>query len=332
MAQSRLSMLPGVAAASVMHGGVPPSGYLSGAFFDNAIVDVDGATVPPGAEQRAVWFAAMPGFFDAMGMRLVRGRDVDRRDMQGAPPVAVVNEALARRLFGSADPIGKRIGFSPQVSMQIVGVVRARRFLAPRDTARLLVFVPYLQDPSLRFAHAETMFAIRTLDDPRLAADQIRSALIATDNRVPIERLATADQELSRALAEEKLIETCAILLAALAMALGCAGIYGVVSYGISQRTMEFGVRGALGASPADVLVMIVMEASRPVVAGAVAGTLLAVVAAKVVEARLYDISGHDAPTYFAAILIILAAGVLAALVPALRAARLAPATALRAE
>jgi predicted permease len=172
--QERIAGLPGVISASPSHGGVAPTGFMNGVFFDSAIRSVDEQTIEPGAEQRALWYVVGPGFFDAMGMRLAAGRDFTAHDTDARPRVAVINETMARRYFGAENPVGKRFGLKPDLTFEIVGVVKAEKYNSPRDTNRLLFFLPYAQDPNFRSVRDEMLLAVRTQGRPADMAERIR--------------------------------------------------------------------------------------------------------------------------------------------------------------
>src|SRR5262249_23496038 len=129
--QERVSALPGVLAASPSHGGIAPTGFMNGVFFDSAVWFVGEQEIEPGAERRALWYVVAPGFFDAMGMRLAAGRDFTANDTEAAPRVAIINETMARRCFGNENPIGKRVDAKRDLKVEIVRVGKAQQYNPP---------------------------------------------------------------------------------------------------------------------------------------------------------------------------------------------------------
>lgn len=330
--QERISSLPGVMSASLSHGGNPPTGFMSGVFLDSPIRLVEGQTIQPGEERRALWYVAAPRFFEAMGMTLVAGRDFTAYDNETAPQVAIINEAMARHYFGHENPIGKHFGFSPIRPIEIVGVVKAEKFNSPRDENRMLVFLPSRQDPNARFAHGDMLLAVRINSNPTSLASRIRQELHEIDPDLPVLRINTMEEELDRSLVQERLVAALAGFFGALAVVLACIGLYGVLSYTTARRTNEIGIRLALGATRANVLCMILRESLSLVGIGIAIGLTATLASMRLIATLLFGISAADPLTMVAALLLLSAVAALAAFLPARRAAQVDPMIALRCE
>src|SRR5262245_5701548 len=217
--QERIAALPGVVRVSPSHGGISPTGFMNGVFFDSAIRFVNEQAIEPGAELRALWYVVAPGFFDAMGMRLAAGRDFTAHDTDAAPRVAVINEMMARRYFGAENPIGKRFGLKRDLTFEIVGVLKAEKYNSPRDENRLLFFLPSTQDPNA-YPRDEMLLAVRTQGRPGDLAERVRQELRRIDANLPVVSVTTMEEELGRALAQERLLATLASCFGLLALSL----------------------------------------------------------------------------------------------------------------
>ena len=273
-----------------------------------------------------------PGFLKTMRMRLLLGRDIGERDTAKAPAVAVVNESLARKLFGHRNPLEGRFSFGqefdPKHAVQIVGVVEDAKFKDIRSQAPLTAFFPFAQEGGSGAMH----FAVRAAGDPSQLAPSVRRAVAELDPGLALSEVKTQDQQIDEALAEEKLIARLASFFGALALALAAVGLYGTMSYTVGRRTNEMGIRVALGASRKQILKMVLREAFTPVLMGIVLGLPLALAAGRLVANQLYGLKTSDPPTLSAAIFLLVAVASLAAYLPARRASKVDPMVALRYE
>lgn len=284
------------------------------------------------ARESVVIDAATPGFFDAMGMQLSRGRDLAASDAPDGIPVAVVNEAFVRRYWPDADPLGRRFTFGdPQdpatTWLEIVGVVRDARRSGLAQPARPEAYLPHAQmsSPGLTFV-------ARTSVDPASIMPAVRAVVREMDPLLPVSAVSTLEHTLAEQLAARRFIMTLLVALAALAAVLAAIGIYGVVSYLVAQRTRELGVRLALGATRTDLLRLVVGQSLRQVLPGIAAGVVAALALTRVMASQLYGVSATDPVTFAVVTLALVCVGALASYVPALRAARVEPNTALRQE
>jgi predicted permease len=274
---------------------------------------------------------ATPGYFDAAGLRILRGRDFADRDSEDAPRVVIINEALARRHFAHEDPIGRRITFAkPGVQDRwytIVGVVEDERQDSLIATVQPEAYQPLAQD-----VWGGMHIVVRTDGDPEALIAPARQIVHALDAELVMQRTRTFDELVAGAVSPQRFAMVLMSAFAAVALLLAVVGVYGVVSYSVRQRTGEIGVRLALGASPRQVSRLIVAQSLAPVIAGVIAGLILASAATRLLAAQLFEVSPIDPATFSGVAIILLIAAVLASAIPARRAMRIDPVNALRAD
>jgi predicted permease len=330
--RERISALSGVLAVGPSHGGIPPTGFMNGVFFDSAIRFVGEQAIEPGAEQRALWYVVAPGFFDALGLRLEAGRDFSDHDTREATRVAIINETMARQYFGNEYPIGKRFGLKRDMVFEVVGVVNAEKYNSPRDEDRLIFFLPYLQDPNARTARDEMLLAVRTQGRPGDLSGRIRQELRQIDAGLPIISITTMEEELGRALAHERLLALLAGSFGLVGLLLACIGVYGVMSCEVARRTQEIGIRMALGATAHNVVYLLLRETLALALSGAVLGLGAALVAARFIKSLLYGLPPSDPLTLGLAAVLLIVVAVLTSYMSARRAAHVDPLLTLRQE
>lgn len=276
----------------------------------------------PQADVRAV----TPGYFETMRIPLVRGRLFDERDRQGAPAVMVINETLARRYFAGQEPIGRTIA-TPHGAARVVGIVADTRHYGLDREPRPQIFLPALQNPFQGMA-----LVVRTATDPGESAALIRREVLAIDPAQPILDLRTMDAVLARSVLIPRLSMLLVAAFAGSALLMAMVGIYGVISYSVTQRTRELGLRMALGAQARDTMWMVVAGSMTLVAAGLIVGLAAAAAITRTLSGVLYGVSPVD-PLVYAGVSVVLAAtGLLACVVPARRAAKVDPIVALRVE
>jgi len=321
----QIAALAGVANAGGATG-LPPVTAQRGTRFE-----VEGQTLTETSAQAGYFIAATPDYFRAIGTPLMRGRTFETRDAAQAPPVVIVNRALARRLFPDVDPIGRRIRLvNPEQSRDwrtIVGVVGDVRYQGLDDPGEAAIYTPFSQTPFLWL-----YLMVRAHGDPRTLTDDIRGAVRAAAPGLTMASVQTMDALVGEAVSQPRLNMLLLSGFAVLALLLATLGLYGVISYAVTQRTREIGVRVALGAAPRDVARLIVGQGLRLAGIGIAIGVGGALAAGRFVETLLYETSPTDPSTY--AVIVTLLAGVaaLASYVPARRATRVDPVTALRTE
>jgi predicted permease len=264
-----------------------------------------------------------------MGIPLVLGRDFSRTDMATSPPVVIVNEAFARRYYPGENPIGRSFVLHRPTrhAVQIVGVVRDAKYNRMRADIAPQMFLPQRQQPLNSAA-----FAVRSSLPPMSLLPAVRQTVAAIGPALPLSSIRTQQDVLDQSVAQERTFALFGGALALLAVLLSCIGLYGLIAYNVARRTPEFGVRMALGARSHEVARPVVGEAARLTVLGLVLGLPAAFALVRLVESRLYGVTANDPLTFGSAALLFLAVAVLAAWLPARRAARVDPMTALRAE
>jgi putative ABC transport system permease protein len=285
---------------------------------------VEGRQPPKTEDPLADVRIVLPGYFETMKIRLLEGRFLDARDSTDAPRTSVINETMARRYFPDRSPIGQTI-VNPHGKSVVVGVVGDVRNQGLDSEPKKQVYLPMRQSPTAAMA-----LVARTERDPMSFAGTIRSAVRAVDADQPIYEMSTMDQVLARAVFLPRLSTTLLALFAASALLLAGLGIYGVLSYAVNQRTREIGLRMALGAGRARTIGMVVRNSAAMVAVGVVSGVAIAIALARSMAGVLYGISPFDAPAFLVAVVVLVAAGLGATLLPARRATRVDPMVALR--
>jgi putative ABC transport system permease protein len=292
----------------------------------------EGKPMAPGTEPEVYFRGVNPSYFRAMGIPFVKGRPFTSADRDGAPLVAIVNESFARQYYPGEEVIGRRIRWASGDGtwMTIVGVVADVRGLSLDQSEVPAVHAPHAQEvnPWRRWMDV----ALRTEGDPRALASALRREILALDPNVPVAKVRTMDDVLAASLADRRFNLVLLGSFAAIALLLAVAGIYGVMSYLVVQRTREIGVRLALGATPANVIALV---AGRGLVLSAVGiaiGVVAAAALARFIETMLFTVEGTDVPTFGVAAAVLLAAAAAASILPARRAGRVDPLTALRSE
>jgi putative ABC transport system permease protein len=288
-----------------------------------------------GAEgSQAAYRAATPGYFRTLGIPLLKGRDFTAEDGPGQPEVAIINERLARLCWPGADPVGKRLkpgglkGEHPWLT--VVGVVANTNDTAPdqnKGSYELEMYRPLRQYPASGLS-----LVVRTEGDPLTLVRDVRRQVSDVSRNAAVSRIATMRQILVDHLAASRVLAVLPSMFAAAALLLAAVGLYGTISYSVSQRTHEIGVRMALGATLGDVLRLVMRQGLILALIGLTAGLIMARCVVHVVAAYLYQVTPYDLPTFLAVALLLAAVAAAACYIPARRAARIDPVSALRYE
>jgi predicted permease len=321
----RMSRLPGVTAVGAAMG-LPTGQYNSDGSYA-----VEGKHTFGGDFRRlpyAGFRLASPGYFGTMGIPLVRGRDFDEGDVYDRPFVAIVSESLARQSFAGEEPLGHRLqcGFDSDKWMTIVGVVGDVRQASPASSPAPELYMPLRQHP---YAANEVQIVVRTSGAPESLIGPVRQTVRGMSPEIAM-KFTTMEASVNDSIAAPRFRMTLVSTFASIALLLAIAGMYAMMSYLIAQRRSEFGLRMALGAGMGDVVGLVLRGAGRLTVMGAALGLALALATSRVMAAMVFGIDPADAATYAAILLLAMPLVVLAALVPALRAARVDPNVALR--
>jgi predicted permease len=314
--------VPGVIAASIS-----THTPLSGSTWSDPAVPA-GQPIPN--RDNAIFIGAAPGFFETMGIRLLFGRDFSEQDLSGGAPVAIVNEAYARRYFGDGNPVGRHLSAMVQgkrADLEIIGVARNTVHSGLRGEPDPSIYVSYYQLPD---GIAGTLEA-RVRGHLEQAAQAIQRAVQAKLPESSIEVRALSTQ-VEAAMTQERILATLASGFGALALALACVGLYGLLHYSVARRTREIGIRMALGARPSGMIGMEMRRALRLVAAGIALGLPGVWIASRWVKSLLFGLTPTDPATMAGAALLLLTAALGAAYVPARRASKVDPMTALREE
>ena len=324
-----LAVQPGVRGVGFASYGSLSAVLAAGSRFSNTAMHADGQVLQPG-EDSTVWLNIVtPGYFDAVGLPLRRGRDFGTQDGPGRTRVAVISEAAARFFFGTADPIGRRIGGGPKgpADTEVVGVVPDAKYLDLREAPRRVVYRP----------HAQSSRSLMTL---HLRSDRNPGALVpivvrearALDAGIPIFQVQTMRERMDDSLRQERLVSALGGGLSVLGSLLAALGLYAVVSYAVARRTRELAVRVALGASSSHIFSSVMRRTLRLAVAGIALGVPAAAIAARLFGSFLFGVAGNEPVTFLVAASVLGLIAIVAGYVPARRATRVDPLTALRSE
>ena len=322
----RLQALPGVGGAAFTNS-LPVDGSTS-----NSVFIVEGQPVPPRSDlPSAAITAVSTGYFDTMRIAPVAGRGFTTLDVRTTPPVVIVNRTLARRLFGDSNPIGARLkqGWpeDPTPWREIVGVVNDVAVSGLDDAPPLQIYLPVAQ-----LAQGYGSFAIRTHGDPEGLGRSIESAIQAVEPTLPIYNVRTMAQVIGSGVGNQRLTLAMLMGFAAMALLMASIGVFGVTAYSVAQRTHEIGVRMALGAGRLSVLALVLRQELAACLLGIGAGIAGAALLSRLLESLLFGVAPRDLPTLLGAAMVLLVVTTLACLVPAHRATRVDPVTALRLE
>ena len=320
-ALERIRALPEVASAGVASH-VPFGGFGQGIAFE-----VVGRPLQPGERQGAPFTAVSRDYFSTMQIGLVKGRLFDSTDAYGSSPSVIVSQTMAQQIWPGEDPIGKRLQIGEQRTVgTIVGVVNDAKMSQLRERRGWHIYVPMAQFPSRTLA-----YAVRTAGDATTMATAIRDAIWSVDRDQPVSS-APMETLIATVDAGYRVVTKLMVFFAALAMFLGAIGIYGVMAHLVSQRIHEIGIRMALGASPAQVMRMVIGQGLKLELIGVAIGVLVALGAARALTTELYQVTPSDPATFIGVPVLFALVAVAACYIPARRGMRVDPLVALRYE
>lgn len=318
----RVKALPGVESAATIST-LPLSG-------NNTDIDflIEGRPAPPPNQEPVAWFSVIsPDYFQTMQLRLIKGRPFSESDNEKAPLVAVISETTAKRYWPNEDPLGKRIGRGPDKWREIVGIVRDVKHFGLAADAPATMYLPMRQAP----ARGMNLVA-RTSGDPLSIAPALRQQVWAGDRNLAIANLGTMKDLIAASITQQRFILTLLACFAGLALLLAAVGIYGVMSYAVTQRTHEIGIRMALGARVGDVLRLVFRQGLVLTLIGIAIGMALAFALTRLMSSLLFGVTPTDAVTFAAVAGGLVLVALVACLVPARRATKVDPLIALRYE
>ena len=324
--EDEVAAVPGV--TGVVAAVVP---VIAGDNWGNSL-GVEGFEAGPDTNTNASFNAVGPGYFRTMGIPLMMGREFTRADAFGTPKVAIVNQAFARKFNLGDNPIGRRFGTGggpgTKFDIEIVGVVQDAKYSDVKQVVPPQYFLPYRQEERLGYAY----FYIRTATPPEQMLATIPGVMRRIDATLPLGDVKTMEAQVRETVAEDRIISTLSLAFAVLATVLAAVGLYGVLAYTVAQRTREFGLRMALGADGASVRSLVMGQVIRMAIVGGVIGMAVAIGVGRAAKSLLFEMTGYDPVVLtgatFALALVALGAGLL----PAVRASRIDPMTALRYE
>ncbi len=321
-ALERVAALPGIEAVSLTHN-VPLS------IVGNSPRPVEAEDAPAQREQDRVQASpdfVSPGYFRTLGMRLTGGREFGVQDVPGAPPTVIINQTLARRLWPDQDAVGRRIKVAREKEpLTVIGVAPDIKYRSLLDTPK-----PYFYLPLFQQLNSSATLQARTSYDPMLSVSAVRQALREVDRNVFIGEASTINGQIEAALSQTRLIVTFAGLLGGITLLLAMTGLYGLMTYSVTRRTQELGIRMALGARPADVLHLVLRQGLKLALAGVAAGLVVTVALTRLMASLLYGVSATDPITLVMTAVLLTCVAALACYLPARRATRINPLDALR--
>jgi predicted permease len=319
-----LDELRSVPGASVTASAVRP--VSDNYYFIDSVNQVGDKSLSDDHRIRVAFNNVAPRFFGTLGIPLIAGRDFDERDSLAAPRVVIVSERMVRHFDGN--PVGQRIGRGP-AAREIVGIVKDIRYANVKDAPREVLYFPMFQAPSISYSPT---FEIRYAGAASELLQSVREAVSRTDPGLTMFRVKTLEAQTQESLSRERLLAMLTSYIGGFAVLLACIGLYGLMSYGVTQRTAELGLRMALGAQPAAVRWLVVRAAAATVLAGVLVGLVGSVAAVRLVESQLFGVQPDDPLALATATLLLLTMACAAAYLPARRASRIDPLTALRHE
>jgi predicted permease len=322
--EQRVSAQPGVHAASISF-----FTFNQGSWTDP--VSIQGRTPTREDDGEVKHNVIGPGYFATMGIPLLVGRVFGPQDTEKSPKVAVISETMARRFFPGGSPIGSRfgIGNDPKHSgdIEVVGVVKDAKYESLQERPRPAAYYPYAQRIGYYYD-----FEVRYSGDPQAIVSEVRHAVGEVDRSLPVTYANTLAQQVERSITSQTLVAQLSTFFSLLAVFLACIGIYGLMSYAVSQRTNEIGIRMAMGAGRSSLLWMVMRESLTLVMIGLAVGLGTALAATSVVASQLYGLKPHDPVTVATAMCLLLAVASFASFVPARRSSQVDPVVALRYE
>ena len=328
--RQRLAQAPGVISVGATR--LLP---LTGTIGDWSIT-LEGRVRVPEENPNGDWQVVTPGYFESMGMRLVRGRFITDDDHENAPIAAVINETMANRYWPNEDAIGKRyhLGTNSRPWITVVGIVGQVRHNAVTETPRAEMYIPHAQWPvaTAGGVRPAMTFVVRTAGDPLAALPHVREAVRSLDPNLPIADIRTLERVTDDSLARPRFTTFLLGLFAALALTLATIGIYGVISLLVTRRRQEIGIRMALGAAPLAIVRMVLRRGALLAAIGVGVGLVSAALLSRIVAGMLYGITPFDPVTFATIPVVLLIVAMVASLIPAGRAATVDPVVALREE
>jgi predicted permease len=320
--QENIARLPGIRTSSMAE-----TALLAGDNEDTSI-EIEGYHAKEDEDMNVNENKIGPGFFATLGIPLLAGRDFTKADGAKAPLAVIVNERFAKHYFGDENPIGRRIRFRREKdSVEIVGVIRDGKIVSLREKPLRCIYLPYAQAQI-----GYITFYARTAQEPSAAAQMLRDEVRRQDPNLPIFNMKTMENQIDESLFMDRLVAALSASFGALATLLAAVGLYGVMAYMVVRRTREIGIRMALGADRREVLRLVMKEVVVLAAVGIGIAVLASLAMGRLIQSQLLDVSARDPWVMAAATLALAVVALFAGFLPALRATRVDPLTALRYE
>jgi predicted permease len=323
--EDEIGALPGV--TSVVAAMVP---VLAGDNWNNSVI-VEGFEAGPDTNTSASFNGVGPGYFRTMGIPLMAGREFTRADALGTPKVAIINQAFAKKFNLGDNPVGKRMGMggpNSKLDIEIVALAQDAKYSDVKRVVPPQYYLPYRQEERLGFGY----FYVRTSTQPEQMLGTIPVLMRKLDASLPLGDLLTMEQQVRQNVTQDRIISTLSLAFALLATVLAAVGLYGVLAYTVAQRTREFGLRMALGADGGRVRSLVMRQVGVMAVIGGAVGLAVALGVGRLAQSLLFEMEGHDPFVLTAATIALALVAIGAGFLPALRASKIDPMTALRYE
>ena len=326
----RISALPGVASASIVSD--LPFGRVSGISFRVKLEQETPAHLAHEEQNYAAFYSASPDYFSAMGIRLIAGRTFNDGDRASAHSVVIINNAIAQMFWPGENPVGRRISLpgnsdQPTNWAEIVGIVGDSKHRSLTEVFTPEYYIPVQQAPP-----SSAFLVVRVSSDPGAAINAIHHSVAQVDSTLPLSTFVSMNQRISESVAEPRFRTLLLGIFATLALILAAAGIYGVMSYNIAQRTREIGIRIAMGAGRSDILSLVLGHSLKLTLIGITIGLAASWGLTRLLASALYDVTPHDFFTLASVSILLSAVALFASYIPARRAMRVDPLVALRYE
>jgi predicted permease len=317
----RVKILPGVQSAAFAR--MSPLSYGS---YSSTPIAVDGYQPPPDEQPIVEFNEVGPAYFATMGIPLISGREFFRTDDERVAPVAIVNETMAAQYWRGRNPLGERVQVKGRW-MQVIGVAKDSKYESVREPAKPFFYVPLRQN----FSRSVGLY-IRTRLGPKSMSAELLREVHAIDPALALYEVITLQEQVDRSTSAQLAAVTLVSVLGGLALLLAAIGLYGVMSYAVSQSTRELGMRMALGASVSNLLRLVVSRGLALTAGGVALGAVVALSLTRLLGNLLYQVSPRDPLAFTSAVVVMILTALAASFLPAWRATRTDPACALRAE
>ncbi len=326
--RDRVATVPGVSAVTFSENGI-----FSGT-ESSTTLEIPGFTARTPDDTTVAYDQVGPDYATAIGAKLIAGRDLRSSDEPMLPRVVLANQSFAKFYFPGQNAVGKYLHFNDSVAVQIVGIVADTRDHDLEGQPARRLYFPYVHadDPKNLGEPGSLRLEVRTVGDPSAVVQRIRRAVVSVDPSLPIDGVDPLPTLMRQSIREERLVARLASAFGAFALLLAAIGLYGVMTYAITRRTGEIGLRVALGAQRGDVVRMVLFDALRLVGFGLVIGLPVALMSTRLLRTQLHGVDSADPVSIVVAVGVLVSSAVVAVLLPALRAARVSPIVALRAE